>query len=147
MLLQFDYLVHLVHPDLIGWLSSFEILILLIPSLSHFDPHFWFELVENIRIPRQLKGSTSIVELSLQSSIIPDLHSSPIELGLLMLYPLASFFKSVIFFGNSHWSQNEILVSLVEVEFFSQQKRISKSSHWSLLDNCWVKFAEHINLW
>ena len=64
-------------------------------SKSHFDPHIRFKFFENIRMPAQLNGSTSIVKLSLQSSIFPDSHLSPIELGLLILKPLASFFKSL----------------------------------------------------
>ena len=73
--------------------------------VSHFDPHIRFKFVENIRMPAQLNGSTSIVKLSLQSSIFPDSHSSPIELGLLILKPFTSFSKSLNSLGKANWSQ------------------------------------------
>lgn len=73
-------------------------------SKSHFDPHIRFKFFENIRMPAQLNGRISIVKLSLQSSIFPVSHSSPIELGLLILKPFTSFSKSVNCLGKANWS-------------------------------------------
>ena len=129
-------------------------------SKSHFDPHIRFKFFENIRMPAQLNGSISIVKLALQSSIFPDSHWSPIELGLLILKPLTSFFKSLNCLGKANWSHlvvsfqndgngvvNNIWFVEVEVigetsKVFWQQKRTSKFSHWFVADSR----LEHINL-
>ena len=95
-------------------------------------------------MPVQLCGSTSIVKLSLQSSIIPDGQSRPIELGVLILKPFALFLKLSRLFGKS---LRQLSVSFKddgdcvldvgkEIGFFSQQKRTSKFSHCVVFDNC-----------
>ena len=127
---------------------TFILTLRLFVSTSHFDPHIRFKFFENIRMPAQLNGSTSIVKLSLQSSIFPDSHWSPIELGLLILKPFLSFSKSLSCLGKANWSHlsvsfqndgncvvNDIWFVEVEVicellEVFWQQKRTSKFSHW-----------------
>ena len=58
---------------------------------EHSDPHCCSLFVENIRLSPQMVGRTSVVKLKLQSSILPDSHSSPIELAVLILKLLTEF--------------------------------------------------------
>ena len=64
-------------------------LVRIFASLSlHLEPQFAVLFVENMKMPLQLKGRTSMVMLELQSSTFPDSHSKPIELGVLIEYLL-----------------------------------------------------------